>query len=108
MEGDRGLWEILVPVVSNDGLEYDESVHLDWNEKVAKIAGGITIFEKVKGYWENSEGVILIEEIIPVRICCDRKTIDSIVKLTLGYYNQESVMAYKVSSEVILKYRELV
>ena len=42
---------------------------------------------------------------IPVRIVATREEINRIVDLTLTYYDQEAVLCYKLSDEVILKHR---
>jgi hypothetical protein len=36
---------------------------------------------------------------------CTREQIEQIIDLTLEYYDQLAVMAYRVSDEVILKHR---
>lgn len=43
---------------------------------------------------------------IPVRIIASREEIDQIVDFTIDYYEQQAVLAYKVSDEVILKHKE--
>lgn len=37
---------------------------------------------------------------IPVRIACTEDDIDSIINLTMKYYNQEAVMSYQISEHV--------
>jgi len=102
----KRLWEILVPKYSNQGVEYTLDYHHQWDEQVRNITGGLTIQGTAKGHWVNPEGVVFIEEVIPVRIKCNRKNIEKIIDLTLEYYDQEAVYAYKVSNEVIIKYRK--
>lgn len=106
MENKANLWEILVPKYSNQGLEYNLDYHHKWDEQVRDITGGITVLRTAKGHWVNPEGVIFVEEMIPVRIHCDRKNLEKIMDLTLSHYDQKAVFAYKVSSEVIIKHRK--
>lgn len=42
---------------------------------------------------------------IPVRIVADREEIEKIIDITIKYYDQEAVLAYRISNEVILKHR---
>jgi hypothetical protein len=51
-------------------------------------------------------GDLFQERMIPVRIMATRDEIEKIVELTLKYYNQIAVLCYKISDEVILKFRE--
>lgn len=45
------MWEIYVPVVSNEGKEYSLEHHKQWDEKVRAISGGLTILKSAKGQW---------------------------------------------------------
>lgn len=100
----KELWEILVPTVRNDGRPFRTRYHRVWDKKVEAISGGLTIHPPGKGYWLH-EGQSQRERMIPVRIMCTREQIDRIVDLTLEYYEQVAVMAYRVSDEIILKHR---
>jgi len=103
---EKNLWEILVPRCSNQGLEYELDYHREWDNRVREIAGGVTILRTARGQWTNPEGKVFAEEMIPVRIYCDEPSIDRVIQLTLDYYEQEAVLAYKVSSEVKLVHRK--
>jgi hypothetical protein len=60
-----------------------------------------------RGQWINPmTGDLFQERMIPVRIMATRDEIEKIVELTLKYYNQIAVLCYKISDEVILKFRE--
>jgi len=100
-----GLWEILVPTISNDGKFYRKRYHKVWDAKVREIANGLTIHMPTKGQWVSPTGVLYEERMIPVRILCTRADIEKIVDMTLKYYNQLAVLAYKVSSDYILKHK---
>ena len=100
----KELWEVLVPTVRNDGRPFHTRFHRVWDRKVEAISGGMTVFVPGKGAWVN-EGQSIRERMIPVRVMCTREQIEQIVDLTLEYYDQLAVMAYRVSDEIILKHR---
>lgn len=100
------LWEILVPTVRTvDGKPIKTRYHRVWDKMVYNIAGGCTILEPTKGKWVAPGGELFEERMIPVRIACTKEQIDIIVDLTLEYYDQKAIIAYKVSNEVILRHR---
>lgn len=105
-EKEMELWEILVPTVSNEGKPYRLRYHRVWDKKVYEITGGLTILSPAKGRWISPTGTLFAERMIPVRIACDREKITEILKVTMKHYDQEAVMAYKVSEEVIIMNRE--
>lgn len=99
------LWEILVPTISNEGKPYRTRYHRVWDAKVRAITGGLTIMAPAKGQWKSLDGDLYIERMIPVRIACTREQIEEIIDITMKYYDQLAVMAYRVSDEVIIKNR---
>lgn len=98
------LWEILVPTVRNDGRPIKLRFHHIWDEKVRAITGGLTILGPIKGQWISPNGKLFSERMIPVRIACDKDQIDVIADLTASYYEQEAIMYYKVSEEVVIRH----
>ena len=103
----RELWEILVPRAFNDCAEIPLSHHQLWDEKVRKIAGGLTILKPAKGIWESPSGEIFHEAMIPVRIVCTEDQIQKIIDETIHHYNQLAVMAYRISEHVIIRHRSV-
>lgn len=99
------LWEILVPVSSHE-KPFSYEYHKEWDKKVRDIAGGLTILRSGKGEWVSPSGEIVVERVIPVRIACTEEQIEQILTLTITHYDQEAVMAYKVSDCVLLRFRE--
>lgn len=99
------LWEILVPTIRNSGKPIRTRFHRVWDEKVRLISGGLTIMPVAKGQWLH-QNELFKERMIPVRILATRKQMDEIVEMTMAYYEQLAVLAYKVSDEVILRYAE--
>lgn len=101
----KEMWEIMVPTTSNEGKPFRTRYHKVWDSKVRNIAGGLTILTPAKGQWLNLNGKLFKERMIPVRIVCSREEIESIIDITMKYYNQEAILAYKVSEEVIIKHK---
>lgn len=101
----KELWEILVPTVRNDGKPFRLRYHKVWDAKVRAISGGLTIMPVAKGHWVH-KGDLFVERMIPVRVYATKDEMNKIVDMTMAYYNQIAVMAYRISDEVILRYRE--
>lgn len=106
---NKCMWEILVPTARRlePGKYYTTRYHRVWDAKVRDITGGLTILSPAVGQWINpSTGELFKERMIPVRIMATQEEIEKVVDLTLIYYNQLAVLCYKISNEVILKYKE--
>jgi len=99
---DKILWEILVPTMM-DGKFIRTRYHKVWDKKVRAISNGLTILKPAKGEWVSATGELLAERMIPVRIACSEHDIEGIMDMTIKYYNQEEVLAYKVSECVKFK-----
>lgn len=101
---ERSLWEILVPTVRPDGKSYFRTrFHKAYDKRLTEISGGLSVLPPLKGSWVGSSGILLQERMIPVRVLATREEIEKIVDFTLKYYQQEAVLAYKISDEVILR-----
>lgn len=98
------LWEILVPTQTNDGRPIRVRQHREWDSRVRRISGGLTILPPAKGQWVAPDGELFKERMIPVRIVCSRQEIEKIIDMTMKFYDQYAVLAYKLSEEVILKH----
>lgn len=101
------MWEILVPASSKE-LEFSYEHHKKWDEYVKSLAGGLTILKTAKGEWINVDGKLFVDRVIPVRIKCKKSHIKKIIKFTIEHYNQEAILAYKVSDKVLLVHRKKV
>lgn len=97
----KKLWEVLVPA-SGKEQEFSFIHHKQWDEYVKSLAGGLTILKTGKGEWISPDGKLFRDRVIPVRIYCKKKHIKKIIKFTIEHYNQEAVLAYKVSNKVLL------
>ena len=94
------LWEILVPCVRNNGRPIRTKCHREWDSRVRRIAGGLTVFTPAKGQWMSPAGELFAERMIPVRIMCTEEQIEDIAELTAKFYEQIAVMFYRVSDYV--------
>lgn len=105
----KGMWEILVPTVRRlePGKFYTTRFHRVWDSKVRAITGGLTVMSPAKGQWVNpGTGELFQERMIPVRIIATKEEILKVIDLTLAYYDQLAILCYKISDEVILKYKD--
>lgn len=103
------MWEILVPTEMKTSLgtrPIKTRYHRVWDAKIRAISGGITILSPVKGQWISRKAELYQERMIPVRIIATDKQIEQIINITIKYYNQEAVLAYKISDEVLLVHRK--
>lgn len=102
----KKLYEILVPTNRNDGRPISTRYHRVWDSKVMEISKGITILSPGKGKWTSPDDELFDERMIPVRIACTEDEMETIIDMTMDYYEQEAIMAYVVSEAVIIKHRE--
>jgi len=103
------MWEILVPTQRRcqPGKYYTTRYHRVWDAKVREITGGLTVMAPALGQWVHpATGELFKERMIPVRIVATREEIEKVVDLTIIYYDQLAVLCYKISDEVILKYKK--
>lgn len=98
---ERALYEILVPCKWNGGKPIRTRHHREWDKRVRKIAGGLTILRPGKGQWVH-EGELYEDRVIPVRIFCTQKQIEAIAQITIEHYEQEAVMFYQASPWCII------
>lgn len=98
-EGPENLYEILVPTIYGDTMKPIRTKHHKrWDERVKKVAGGLTIMHPAKGYWVH-QGEDFTERVIPVRIQCTTDQIYQIAAITAQHYRQKAVMFYRISSD---------
>jgi len=102
---ENELWEILVPASNNKDLKFTYEHHKEWDAFVKKITGGVTIMKTAKGQWVSPIGKLYIDRMIPCRIVCNEQQISDIIDFTIEHYNQEAVLAYRVSTNVILRHK---
>lgn len=103
----KKLFEILVPTMYGEPevKPIKTRHHKEWDRKVMKISGGITILSPSKGKWIY-KGTELPEKVIPVRIMCDEESMKTIVEITMEHYRQKAVMYYVISTEVFIIEKE--
>lgn len=98
------LYEILVPCQNNKGKPIRTRQHKEWDRRVRRITGGLTVMAPAKGQWVSPSGELFAERMIPVRVAADCAAIQEIADMTAKFYKQEAVMFYKVSDEVVIKH----
>jgi len=99
------LWEILVPASNNKDQKFTYEHHKEWDSFVKKTTGGVTIMKTAKGEWVSPTGKLYVDRTIPCRIVCTEEQISEIIDFTIEYYNQEAVLAYRISTNVILRHK---
>lgn len=100
------LWEILVPASNNKDLNFTFEHHKEWDAFVKDLTGGVTILKTAKGEWLSPTGELYIDRMIPCRIACSYEELSIIIDFTIEHYKQEAVLAYKISDDVILRYKK--
>lgn len=101
------MWEILVPTAKENGEPISLKHHQDWDAKVLAITGGLTVCLPTVGQWASPAGTLFVERMIPVRIACSIEEIEKIADLMAAHYDQQSVMYYRVSEQVVIKRYEV-
>lgn len=102
---ETAMWCVLVPCNYNDGRPVRTRHHREWDKRVRRITGGLTILPPAKGQWEH-EGTLYRDRVIPVYVIATEEQMRRIAKITMEHYNQLAVMVFKVSSETHLICRE--
>ncbi len=97
------IWEILVPATDILGNTIELRKHREWDHKVRCMTGGLTILPPVRGHWAAPDKKVIIERMIPVRIACTKKQMEAIADMTAYFYEQQSIMFYRISNEVYTK-----
>jgi len=101
----KELWEILVPASNNKEKKFTYKHHKQWDAFVKELTGGVTIMKTSKGQWVSPTGQLYIDRMIPCRIVCNEEQMNKIVNFTIEHYDQEAVLAYRISDNVILRHK---
>jgi hypothetical protein len=96
------IWEILIPTARRDGEYFRTRQHREWDTRVRRVSGGLTVLPPAKGQWIGPDGVY-VERMIPVRISCTEEEINQIADMTAAFYDQDAVMFYCISDKVFIK-----
>lgn len=103
------IWEILVPTVRTNGECFRTRQHREWDCRVQRVTGGLTVLPPVRGQWVSIQGILTVERMIPVRIACTEDEINQIADMTAAFYEQDAVMFYCISDKVFIKeYRKAI
>jgi len=98
------LFEILVPCQSNEGKPIRTRQHREWDRRVRRITGGLTVLSPAKGQWVSPSGKLFSERMIPVRIAASYTEMEKIADMTAQFYGQEAVMFYQLSENVTIRH----
>ena len=99
----KKLYEILVPCNWNDGTPVRTRHHREWDKRVRKIAGGLTVLLPGKGHWVH-KSELYVDRMIPVRVFCTAEQMQDIAQITLMHYEQEAVMYYQIADWVLINH----
>lgn len=89
------LYEILLPVLRNDGGTYAPE-RADYLRRIGEAVGGYTVFAQVRGHWHGQN-----EYMVPVRVACDPVQWRNLVSLALVTFpDQESILHYVLADDI--------
>lgn len=80
--------------------------HQEWDEFVRNVTGGLTIHRAARGQWEDRDGKLYKEIMIPVRIACTQEQIAEIAEFTIQHYKQKAVFVTLVSEKTLIFYAD--
>ena len=93
------LHELLIPVKSNSGKTFSRKVNREFSDYVVSLAGGLSELPLISGQWKD-HGKIYRESMRPIRVACNKRTIQSIARKAREQFKQLSIMSYTVSNDV--------
>lgn len=104
------LWEILVPIASNEGVPFSEDHHEAFRRILRHLPGnnGTTTRPAGEGDWQDKDtGKVYQERMIPIRFRACRADAERIAEHARKFYEQIVVMAYRIAlgHEIILASR---
>jgi hypothetical protein len=99
------LWEILVPASNGKKKEFSYKHHKEWDAFVKNLTNGVTVMKTAKGQWISPHGQLYLDRMIPCRIICTKEQIIKIIDFTIQHYDQEAVLAFKISDDVIMRHK---
>jgi hypothetical protein len=95
-----GLWEILIPVASNEGIPFPEDHHEAFRRILRALPGnnGTTSRPPGDGDWKDKDtGNVYAEKMIPIRFRACRADAERMAVHAGRFYNQIEVMAYRIA-----------
>jgi len=104
---DKSLWEIMIPKNIDKHTIFHVSCHREWSNYVENITNGMVFFSSLDRRWISpKETSPYFDNKIPVRIFCNKEQIKKIISFTMKHYDQNHVIAYKLSDSIILDHNE--
>jgi hypothetical protein len=98
------MWQILVPCQWNDGTPIRTRHHREWDKRVQRLTGGLTVYPAGRGRWRSDEGTDYFERVIPVGIVCPEEIMNQIADITIAHYEQEAVLFYRISDDARIRH----
>jgi len=99
------LYQILIPNLDNKGLTFPSDIRRDFLLKVSGIVGGATMLnatQQVYGVWRGHDGSLFTDSSAPMLVAVETKhQLQQIMSLARTTFEQDSIMAWLVSEEVI-------
>lgn len=97
----KRLWQVLVPCNFNNGKPVRTRHHREWDKRVRKITGGLTILTPGKGQWVDPvDNRLYLDRIIPVQVIATDQEIAQIAAITCQHYRQLACFYFLVSDQV--------
>jgi hypothetical protein len=105
MDIGKSMWQIMIPCNFNSGKPVRTRHHKEWDKRVNKITGGLTILPPSKGMWVDKDTNDLYKErMIPVNIIATESQMQKIADITIQHYRQLAVMYFKISDSAFIRY----
>ena len=96
----KALYEILVPTFFGTNPKIIINTIKVWENELLLISRGLTKLPVVDGVWIN-EGKEYFYKNTPYRVCVTLEELNALLKLAKTLFNQITIMAYKISDDVI-------
>lgn len=93
------LYEILIPIKSNDGKKFTVKHNQQFLDYVINLVGGHSVWPIIEGAWKDN-GKVYKENMRPIRITTNSETIKQIAIKAREHYRQNCIMYYLVSNDV--------
>jgi len=97
------MWEFLLPMINVARHRITFTEYLEWGNEVKKITTGLVLLPFENASWCDSDGVLFKDGMVPVRVTCNKEHVQDIIELTLTYYQQPAIMAYKISDTCVVR-----
>lgn len=86
----KRLYEIALPMRANDGSSY-RAAHERFADWALSYAGGVTIFPKADGVWQDEKlpGVVYHDKMVAYRVHCDLGIKNALVTMAMTLFHDQ-------------------